>query len=186
MNWKKRIRKIAIWYLIFVVLAYAVLLIENRFGYVEEEVVSLNTPVILEQVPEVRITRADRSLMEKLFQYAEVELPNGGETAVLENGEISAIVEECLNQEEMASALISIYFDDNRNILSLYWEQKNHMPVYLEMTRGGSEINYYKTTGKKGFLSGGSIYENWDNTGAMETAVRRRWLAWIWEGLNWE
>lgn len=187
MNWKKRIRKIAILYLIFVVFFYVVLLVENRFGYVKEEVVSLNTPAILEQVPEIEITDADRSMMEKLSQYAAATgLPDGGETAVLENGEVSAIVGECLSREEMASALVGTYSDGNRNILSLYWKQENDMPVYLEMTRRGSKANYYKETGEKGFLSGGSIYKNWDNTGAMETAVRRRWFAWIWEGLNWE
>lgn len=185
MTWKKRVRKAAVWYLIFVVLFYVVLLVENQFGYMEKEVVSLNTPAILEEVPEIKITRADRSLLKSLSQCATVtELPEGGDITVLENEELTRIVEEYLSGEELESSSVRIDFDENGNTLGLYWERENKMPTYLEMTYRETEVHYYKTTGKKGFLSGGSIYENWDNAGAMETAVRRRWFAWIWEGLN--
>ena len=185
MSWKKNARKTAAFMMASVLLISGALMAEERLGYVEEETVSLNTPAILEKIPEMRISRADRTLLKELSQCAVVaELPDGGEIPVSENGEVSAALGDYLSGKEMESARVSLYGPKDNEILRLEWTEEEDRPFCLERRRIWNETHYYKVCGVKAFLSGGTIYENWDNTGAKETAVRRRWFAWIWEGPN--
>lgn len=179
-KWKRFFLRWVLLSLVITGLMYGELLIESKFGYVEEERVSMDTSAILKRVPEVKITEADRALLEELSQCAAVrKLKDGEELAALSDEETASVLKTCLSEQEMETACVS---GSSQGNAALEWFREKDEVFLLAAPQGDADC--FKAYGKKASLSGGTLYENWDNKGAMETAFRRRWLAWIWRGLN--
>ena len=153
---------------------------ELRYPCDELSVTSTNTEKILRRTPEVFITEEDRALMADLLAVPSVQaLVESGETGDVRAWEEPALAEAAgkyLDAESAESLNVSAVFSENETVVFAGWRDETST-FYLQA--GPEEGAYYKLYSPKR----GATYENWDNERAQKSVVRRRWLAWLRDGL---
>ena len=180
---KKILKKIAL-VLLLILLGIEVCM-EMRYSCDEAVVTSENTEAILRRVPEVEITEEDREMVEAFFRCAAVQdFLEGGESKELsaaENPELMETADRYFSPESAVTAVVSVIFYEESPSLYVNWQDGDGHRLFLEKLREGGEWDYYKLYVPKQK----TVYENWDNERARKIVVRRRWLAWLRDGM-WE
>ena len=161
---KKILKKIAL-VLLLILLGIEVCM-EMRYSCDEAVVTSENTEAILRRVPEVEITEEDRDLVDAFSA---------------ENPELMETADRYFSPESAVTAVVSVIFYEESPSLYVNWQDGDGHRLFLEKLREGGEWDYYKLYVPKQK----TVYENWDNERARKIVVRRRWLAWLRDGM-WE
>ena len=156
---------------------------ELRYPCDEISVVSKDTEKILRRTPEVSITEEDRTLMAELLEVPSVrELVESGENGDVfakEDPEVKDIAGKYLGEESAEDLNVSALFYEDGHAVFLGWRDGKRI-FYLQLRPEGDGAEYYKLYSPK---PGKNSYENWDNERAQKCVVRRRWFAWLRDGL---
>lgn len=178
MDWKGTGKKILI-VLLLALLGLEVCM-ELRYPCDENFIASTDTEKILRRIPEVVITEEDKVLMAELLAVPSVqELLEGGETGDVDAWEEPALAEAAgkhLDAESAGGLNVSAIFSEDGSVVFAGWREEAGL-FYLQV--GPKEGAYYKFYHPKR----GTSYENWDNERAQKTVVRRRWFAWLRDGM---
>lgn len=174
----KKILKRIIFVLLLILLGIEICM-ESRYSCVELAVTSKNTETILRRAPEVKITEADRAMVEAFSRCAALrEMLESGENidlSAVDDSELMEVADQYLSPESAATVTVSAIFYEERPSLLVNWTDGEGHLLMLQKKQDGAEEEYYKlyrTDGK-------NLYENWDNERAQKSILRRRWLAWL-------
>lgn len=177
MDWKKTGKRILM--VLLLVLLGAEICMELRYPCDELVFASKDTEKILRKTPEVSITEEDRALMADLLAVPSVrELVEGGVDGDIRAWEEPALAEAAgkhLDAESTESLNVGVLFCEDESVVFAGWREERIF--YLQV--GPEEGAYYKLYSPKR----GTTYENWDNERAQKSVVRRRWFAWLRDGL---
>ena len=180
MDWKKFLRRMLL-VLLLVPLGFEACM-ELRYPCDELSIASRDTEKILRQTPEVFITEEDRALMADLLAVPSVQaLVEGGENGDIfakEDPEVKDVAGKYLGEESAEHLNVSAIFYEDGHEVFLGWRDGKQI-FYLQMRPEGDGAAYYKLYSPKR----GTSYENWDNQRAQKGVVRRRWFAWLRDGM---
>lgn len=153
---------------------------ELRYPCDELSVTSTNIEKILRRTPEVFITEEDRVLLADLLAVPSVQaLVGSGENGDVRAWEEPALAEAAgkhLDAESAEGLNVSAIFSEDGSVVFAGWREEAGL-FYLQV--GPKERAYYKLYSPKR----GTTYENWNNERAQKGVVRRRWFAWLRDGL---
>lgn len=182
-GWKKRLRR-AGWAVLGLILCFAAVC-EIRNPVVEVVLVSEDTEKILRQVPEVKITKEDRELLEDLLQCPSVKtLLENDESSDLrseEDPELAAIAEAYLGPGISGSASVSVLpaGEDGSHPLIFTWRNSESEISIVQRTERDGNVEYFKCYGRDEWNGRRAVYENFDNQRTRKSIDRRRWLAYF-------
>ncbi|MEY8389075.1 hypothetical protein AALC17_17660 [Oscillospiraceae bacterium 38-13] len=175
MDWKRIGGRAAL------VLVLLGIFMELRYPCDELVFTSRDTEKILRRTPEVSITEEDRAFMAELLAVpsvrALVESGEDGYVSASEDPEVRSAAAGFLGEEGAGDLNAGAMFSEGRQVVYLSWMGPGEEIYCLQ--EGPEAGAYYKLYSPKR----GRTYENWDNQRAQKGEVRRRWFAWLRDGL---
>ncbi len=161
---------------------------ENRYSCMEGAVTSEDPAAIFRQAPEAELTETDRAFLEDVLQCeSTVALLESGETGGLdaeEQPDLQTAAERYLSAEEAGTLSLSVMvlnqetYLDKGTAVFVNWERgQERFFIQKLIWEDGEE--YYKLYAPRQTL----FYESWNDGRARKTEVRRRWFAWLRDGL---
>lgn len=180
-NWKNAAKRILI--VLLLVLLGGEVYMEIHFGCHELSITSTDTEKILRQTPEVFITEEDKAMMAELLAVPSVQaLVESGESGTVfarEDPEVKDVAGKYLGEESAENLNVNASFYEDGHVVYLGWIDEKEQILCFQMKPEEDGPAYYKLYSPKR----GTSYENWDNESARKGEVRRRWLAWLRDGM---